>query len=559
TNGAAASAGAVTWGSGTAGVSGAVSATNSLVGSTANDQVGGVLGVGVTALSNGNYVVSSPNWNNGAAASAGAVTWGSGTVGVRGPVSATNSLVGSTANDSVGGNEEAGSSVTALSNGNYVVSSPNWNNGAAASAGAVTWGSGTAGVSGPVSATNSLVGSTANDGVGTIVTALSNGNYVVSSPNWNNGAAAYAGAATWGSGTAGVSGPVSATNSLVGSTTNDLVGNNPVTALSNGNYVVSSPNWNNDAGAATWGSGTAGVSGPVNATNSLVGSAANDQVGFGGVTALSNGNYVVNSPYWDNGAAASAGAVTWGSGTAGVSGPVSATNSLVGSTADDSVGGTADYLGGSGNFDVGGVTALSNGNYVVYSPSWANGAAASAGAVTWGSGTAGVSGPVSATNSLVGSTANDQVGDGVTALSNGNYVVSSRNWTNGAAANAGAVTWGSGTAGVSGPVSATNSLVGRTAGDNVGSSVTALSNGNYVVSSPDWTNGAAADAGAVTWGSGTAGVSGPVSATNSLVGSTANDSVGSGGVGDGVTALSNGDYVVSSPNWNNRAGAVTWG
>src|SRR5208282_3810851 len=192
TNGAAASAGAVTWGSGTAGVSGAVSATNSLVGSTANDQVGGVLGVGVTALSNGNYVVSSPNWNNGAAASAGAVTWGSGTVGVRGPVSATNSLVGSTANDSVGGNEEAGSGV--------------------------------AGVSGPVSATNSLVGSTANDGVGTIVTALSNGNYVVSSPNWNNGAAAYAGAATWGSGTAGVSGPVSATNSLVGSTADDSVG-----------------------------------------------------------------------------------------------------------------------------------------------------------------------------------------------------------------------------------------------------------------------------------------------------------------------------------------------
>ena len=62
---------------------------------------------------------------------------------------------------------------------------------------------------------------------------------------------------------------------------------------------------------------------------------------------------------------------------------------------------------------------------------------------------------------------------------------------------------------------------------SVGSNgVTALSNGNYVVSSPDWTNGAAADAGAVTWGSGTAGVSGPVSATNSLVGSTADDSVG---------------------------------
>ncbi len=144
----------------------------------------------MTALSNGNYVVSSPDWTNGAAAGAGAVTWGSGTAGVSGPVSAANSLVGSTANDGVGGGE--GSGVTALSNGNYVVSSPNWNNGAAASAGAVTWGSGTAGVSGPVSAANSLVGSTANDGVGDSdgVTALSNGNYVVTSPDWNNGAAA---------------------------------------------------------------------------------------------------------------------------------------------------------------------------------------------------------------------------------------------------------------------------------------------------------------------------------------------------------------------------------
>jgi len=547
TNGAAASAGAVTWGSGTAGVSGAVSAANSLVGSTANDLVGGGVDGGVTALSNGNYVVSSPYWANGAAASAGAVTWGSGTAGVSGAVSAANSLVGSTANDSVGSGSGVGGGVTALSNGNYVVSSPYWTNGAAASAGAVTWGSGTAGVSGPVSATNSLVGSTANDLVGS-VTALSNGNYVVSSPFWTNGAAANAGAVTWGSGTAGVSGPVSATNSLVGSTANDSVGNG-ATALSNGNYVVSSPNWTNgaaaSAGAVTWGSGTAGVSGPVSAANSLVGSTANDNVG-GGVTALSNGNYVVSSPDWNNGAAAAAGAVTWGSGTAGVSGPVSATNSLVGSTANDG--------------DVSSVTALSNGNYVVDSPSWTNGAAANAGAVTWGSGTAGVSGAVSATNSLVGSTANDNVGSSVTALSNGNYVVSSLAWTNGAAANAGAVTWGSGTAGVSGAVSATNSLVGSTANDSVGIlGVTALSNGNYVVDSPEWTNGTAAAAGAVTWGSGTAGVSGAVSATNSLVGSTANDQVGSGG----VTALSNGNYVVDSPAWTNGAaagaGAVTWG
>ena len=56
--------------------------------------------------------------------------------------------------------------------------------------------------------------------------------------------------------------------------------------------------------------------------------------------------------------------------------------------------------------------------------------------------------------------------------------------------------------------------------------MTVLSNGNYVVRSPDWDNGAAADAGAVTWGSGTTGITGTVSAANSLVGSTAGDQVG---------------------------------
>src|SRR5208337_2700027 len=199
-------------------------------------------------------------------------------------------------------------------------------------------------------------------------------------------------------------------------------------------------------------------------------STANDSVGSGvvGVTALSNGNYVVSSPNWNNGAAAYAGAATWGSGTAGVSGPVCAANSLVGSTANDG--------------DVSSVTALSNGNYVVDSPSWTNGAAANAGAVTWGSGTAGVSGPFSAANSLVGSTTNDQVGGRmVTALSNGNYVVSSPNWTNGAAANAGAVTWGSGTAGVSGVISTMNSAIGSVANSGLGSVVLDNVNGTFFV------------------------------------------------------------------------------
>ncbi len=544
-NGAATAAGAVTWGNGITGITGVVSITNSLVGSTINDQVGDY---GVVVLSNGNYVVRSPNWDNGAATAAGAVTWGNGMTGITGTVSAVNSLVGSTAIDWVGEYD-----IVTLSNGNYIVRSPYWDNGAVTDAGAVTWGSGTTGITGAVSVTNSLVGSASGDIVDSVV-ALSNGNYVVQSPYWDNGMATDAGAVTWGNGTTGTTGVVTITNSLVGSMADDHVGNFGVVTLSNGNYVVLSPGWDNgamtNAGAVTWGNGATGITGIVTVTNSLVGNTASDMVGIDDVTELSNGNYVVFSPSWDNGAVTNAGAVTWGNGTTGITGVVSITNSLVGSSASDQIGS-------------GGITALNNGNYVVHSPLWDNSAVTDVGAVTWGNGTTGITGVVSITNSLVGSSANDRVSDAA-ALSNGNYVVLSRNWDDGAVTDVGAVTWGNGTTGNTGTISAVNSLVGSTADDHIGSSlyyfgnILVLSNGNYVVQSPDWDNGALANAGAVTWGNGTTGITGVISITNSLVGSTMNDYVGAW-----IVALRNDNYVVSSPEWDNDAvtdvGAVTWG
>ncbi len=139
----------------------------------------------------------------------------------------------------------------------------------------------------------------------------------------------------------------------------------------------------------------------------------------------------------------------------------------------------------------------------------------------------GISGVISAANiSLVGSTAGDQIGVGLNAMINSNYVVRSPLWDNGSIVNAGAVTWGSGISGINGVVTRANSLVGSTANDNVGNSgVTALDNGKYVVRSSLWTTVTVSNAGAVTWGSGTSGISGVVSAANSLVGSTASDSV----------------------------------
>ena len=512
--------GAVTWGSRTIGIAGVVSVSNSLIGSTPNDLAGNR---GVTTLPNGNYVVRSPAWD-GAAADVGAVTWGDGTTGVTGAVSDANSLVGSTESDQVGSR-----GVTVLANANYVVRSPGWH-GPGVNTGAATWGSGTTGISGIVSPSNSLVGFRAGDLVGDWdVIALPNGNYVVLTPTALGGS----GAVTWGDGVSGVAGVVSQFNSLVG-TTDDHVGSGGVTILTNGNYVVCSPEWNFNAGAITWGSGTTGARDYVSFFNSFLGAFSDDQLCIGGVTALTNGNYVVSSPLWGE---TNVGAVTWFNGTSATLGGVSVTNSLIGSSPNDFVG-------------IGGTTALANGNYVVSSTHWG---ASDIGAVTWRDGTIPTSGIVAAATSLTGSSAGDGVGS-VDALPNGNYVVRSPAW-DGAVGNVGAVTWANGTAGLSGIVSVSNSLVGSTAGDAVGERLTVLTNGNYVVRSGNW-DGAATDVGAVTWASSTSGIAGVVSAVNSLVGSTANDRVGH----NGVSALPNGNYVVSSSLWGaSDLGAVTWG
>jgi hypothetical protein len=538
-NGTTVDAGAVTFGSGRSGVTGPVSPDNSLVGSSNFDVVGLFL---VKVLANGNYVVVSPNWSNGGLTSAGAATFARGTTGVTGVISAANSLVGGTAFDSVGA-----AGLTELSTANFVVGSPEWNRGGLADVGAATFGSGVSGISGLVSPSNSLVGSATNDWVGRFVTPLTNGAYVVSSPAWDNGTIVDAGAATFGAATAGVRGVVSPANSLVGNQPGDLVSTGFTKALANGNYVVTSPFWNHgpivDAGAATFGSGTNGTTGVVSSSNSLVGASENDTVGQS-VTPLAQGNYVVASTLWDNGNAPDAGAATFGSGVTGVSGVVSSINSVVGSSAFDRVGFAH---------------ALTNGNYLLLSPDWDNGTAVDAGAATFGLGTSGTTGPVSATNSLVGTSTGDRVGRGESAiLVNGNYVVCSKDWNRGALLAAGAATLGSGTHGVIGPVSPANSLVGATAGDSVCSGgVTALIDGDYVVGSPNWSSGKVLRAGAATFGAGTSGIVGEISATNSLIGTHTDD------LAIEITPLSNGDYVVASPGWDNAgamdAGAVTLG
>ena len=118
-----------------------------------------------------------------------------------------------------------------------------------------------------------------------------------------------------------------------------------VAALNNGNYVVSSPFWSNgtiqNVGAVTWGNGATGIIGSVSQANSLVGSNVSDRVGIGGVTTLTNGNYVISSTAWSNGSKPNTGAITYGLGIVGTSGLI---------TSDNSVIGTASFGGSGLNF-----------------------------------------------------------------------------------------------------------------------------------------------------------------------------------------------------------------
>jgi len=349
-------------------------------------------------------------------------------------------------------------------------------------------------------------------------------------------------------------GVVSATNSLVGNSAGDQIGSGGLTEITDystfWNYAVLSPNWTNGtatgAGAATLGNGATGKVGVVSGSNSLVGSASGDQVGSGGITLVSDGatfwNYVVSSPAWGGagGSLTGKGAVTLMNGSTGklsngaTGGAVDSSNSLTGSAAGDQLGvATTSYSSA-----LKGISTLSNGNLLIRSQHWGGGFSA----LTWMDGATGAlaggatGGVVSASNSLLGSTAFDDLGGGAVGVTelrvNGNWVITSPGWGgNGAWNGKGAATWMNSTTGqladgsFGGVVSASNSLVGTIVGDIVGGDywcdctspaggITALSDGNYVVSSPDWSSAT----GAITWGNGATGLVGTVTSGNSLLG-----------------------------------------
>lgn len=503
-------AGAVTFGRALDGFGAApaVSAANSLVGTQAGDSVGSH---GVILLRNGHYVVLSAFWNGPGAPEAGAVTWADGLTGIAGPIGTHNSLLGTTANDQVGGG------AVQLVNGNYVIASPDWDAATAVDAGAVTWCPGQSPCIGPVGPGNSLVGASTSDRVGSqLPRPLANGHYAVAIPAWDAVGTPDVGAVLWGDGAATTAGEVTAAIARVGSTAGDMIGSGGLRALANGDFVGLSPLWDNgtivDAGAATRFDGTGATDGEISTADSLFGSHLDDRVGSGGATALANGNYVVLSPLWDEpqdggGVLPDRGAATWVDGSAAATGgAVSTATSRIGMRAGDLAGASA--------------LALSQGNVVLLTPGYDAAGVPDVGAATWCDGTIPCVGNLG-TGALTGSAAQDRVGSAGIALEDGGYLILSPQW-DGAGTDLGAVTKLEGSSVTAMTVSETNSLVGAFAGDAVGLRVLALGNGEFAVVSPLADIGGP-DRGALTRLSTNSPPIGPITAQNSAHGYRSGD------------------------------------
>ncbi|MCU0868199.1 MAG: filamentous hemagglutinin N-terminal domain-containing protein [Burkholderiales bacterium] len=445
---------------------------------------------------------------------------------------------------------------------------------------------------GQASQTSSLIGGRTGDRVGeTGVIAIDGSRYAVFSHLWND----QRGAVTFGNLGSPRNGVVDATNSLVGTTAGvngDRVGLSYTTQFFNltgsDRWLLASREWNNSRGAWTVVNPAALPTGTIDASNSLVGSTSFDSADSVAFAGGGGGNYFIVAPNWNNGVNADAGAVIRGVAVSNErTGLISSANAVVGSHSGDRIG----QISGDSvrRFTTNSETLL------IASPNW-NGAR---GAITRVDATFSA-GVVGASNSFVGVTLDDRIGErlirlrGDTLTDDGNFIAIAQNYNNGAAANAGAVTFIHrvngllDTGDVTGTPNDDNSLRGTVENSRLGSGgvIELAGQDAHLILSPHWTNqsGAAnADKGAITWmrsGDGRLSIGaglGQLSADNSVLGAFGGDNIGhfdeDGDAGDddatdpirttdivgGFPAFGDAvGVVIRSPNWNGQRGAVTW-
>ena len=450
----------------------------------------------VVILSNGNIVVSDPNDSSVAA--------NNGAVHLYNPV--TQMLIASIYGDDA--NDQFGlGSITALANGNFVLATPVDNLPGAAGAGTVRLINGVSGAQ----IGSTIAGDDPADGMGFIVTALANDNFVIAAPLDDLPGLADAGSVRLVNGTTGLEIPGGL---ITGDDMSDSLGSGGITALSNNNFVIASP-FDTVSGVLLAGSvrlvdGTVGTQ----LGTAIAGDNPGDSIGISGAIALPNGNYVIGTPSDDEGAVNN--------------GSVRLVDGILGTQ----IG--MEIVGDGGDDGFGFVTALANSNYVLGAPfdDVAPGPVVNAGSVRLVSGVNGLE-----IGMIAGDTVNDQLGFGDTiALGNNNFVVASILDNEGLIDN-GSVRLVSGVTGLE-----IDMIAGDDNDDQLGLSVTgvtALANDNYVIASQLDDSGLA-DNGSVRL---VDGMTGTLVVGGTITGSTANDQLGSGG----VTALANNDYVIVSP------------
>ena len=469
----------------------------SIYGDNANDNLGSA---GLTRLSNGNYVITSPLDDNGGITDAGSVRLVNGTTGAEIAV-----IQGDEANDTLG----LGSAIE-LPNGNFVVGSPFDNPAGLADAGTVQLVNG---VSGAVIAT--VAGDDASDGLGAgLIIGLDNNNVVIQSSTDTNAGILLAGSVRLIDGATGTQ----LGTTVYGTTAFDALGGGDFAELSNSNYVITSPLEDSggitNAGTIRVFDGATGLQ--IGAT--IAGDVAEDQLGLGIVEPLSNNNFVVTSLLDDEGGINNAGSARLVNGLTGAE-----IVTIAGTSADEQLG-----------F----VTPLTNGNFVLASPFADILPADNEGTVRLFNGVTGAQiGPTAQ-----GDVANDQLGFGSTlALINGNYVVTSVADDEVGVVDAGSARLFDGTTGTEISVYA-----GDTMTDSVGlGTLVALQNNNYVVGSPFEDEGVV-DAGTARLFNGTTGAQIAV-----LAGDTPGDQIGDAE----IFSLSNSNYLVIST--NDDEGGVT--
>jgi hypothetical protein len=297
-------------------------------------------------LANNNYVVASKSDDNGLVLDTGSIRLMNGATGNQISV-----VFGDDAGDFLGG------FITGLSNSNFVITSKEEDRDGISNASSVRLMNGSTGAQISV-----LFGDLEGDALGqridggfiahNAVTALSNNNYVITSPSDDNGAIIDAGSVRLMDGTTGIQiGGI-----IFGDQEDDKIGESGVTVLSNDNYVIASSRDDNgfilDAGSVQLVSGTTGDTiGPL-----LIGATSRSRLANGGVSALGNNNYVVASGEDDNGTMSDTGSIRLFNGSTGEQ-----INALFGDGSSALLGlglGTAEKV----------INVLGNNNFVVLSP-----------------------------------------------------------------------------------------------------------------------------------------------------------------------------------------------